>query len=318
MTGVAVAALVAVGPATGSSVSAGKAPADGAGKVACRDGAGSARLAKGASAADPNSVSVATARSMQRAFHAKWRSLSPAERRAAHRGAVIRVDVYWHVITRTNGTGNVNNVRIGKQLKVLNNAYKGETSGPAANTNLRFRTVDIERVPNNDWYEWANPDTDPSDNDEAKTELHQGDATDMNVYTANLGGGLLGYATFPSSYQGSPLDDGVVVLNASLPGGTAAPYNKGDTLTHEAGHWAGLFHTFQGSCNAPGDHVGDTPAQFAGDNIFDCDPSLNTCPSAGRDPVKNFMNYVTDACMNMFTRGQSNRMDAQWAAFRAP
>ena len=157
---------------------------------------------------------------------------------------------------------------------------------------------------------------DPADNNEAKSALHRGNATDLNVYLANLGDGLLGYATFPSSYAGNPTDDGVVVLSASLPGGSAVPYNKGDTLTHEAGHWAGLFHTFQGSCAAPNDHVADTPAQFAGQNVFDCDTSLNTCAAPGKDPVKNFMNYVDDACMNMFTSGQATRIANQWAAFR--
>lgn len=317
MAGVAVAALLAVGPATGSTVAGGTTADSGDN---CAPGASAnARVMKGgALGSDPNTLSTAQVRQMQRATHAKLRSLSPAERKAARGGAIIRVDVFWHVITRVGGAGNVNNTRIGKQLKVLNNGYKGATAPSAAATNIRFRTADIERVANNDWYDWANPDVDPSDNDEAKTALHRGNATDLNIYVARLGDNLLGYATFPSSYAAEPDLDGVVILNASMPGGNAAPYNKGDTLTHEAGHWLGLFHTFQGSCAAPNDHVRDTPAQFAGNNIFECDTSLNTCAARGKDPVKNFMNYVDDACMNKFTNGQSTRIDRQWAAFRAP
>ncbi len=317
MAGVAVAALLAVGPATGSTV-AGGSPAD-TGDECAPGGSANARVMRGtAPSADPNTLSTAQVRQMQRVAHARWASLSAADRRAARGGAVVRVDVYWHVITRVGGGGNVNNTKIGNQLTVLNRAYKGLTAPNAANTSFRFRTAEIERVANNDWYNWANPDVDPSDNNEAKTALHQGNAADLNIYLANLGGGLLGYATFPSSQAGQPLLDGVVILNQSVPGGTASPYNRGDTLTHEVGHWLGLFHTFQGGCNAPGDQVRDTPAQFNGDNIFECDPALNTCASAGRDPVKNFMNYVTDACMNKFTNGQDTRMDRQWAAFRTP
>ncbi len=69
-----------------------------------------------------------------------------------------------------------------------------------------------------------------------------------------------------------------MLLNESLPGGTAAPYNEGDTATHEVGHWLGLYPHLPGWLRSPGDWVLDTPYQDDGDNIFSCDESLNTCP----------------------------------------
>lgn len=312
MMAVAVAALVAGGPASGATTVAG-APTGGAGPTTrCADTTPSARLMEGSHAADPNTVTRAQARAMERALQARLAQLPTGSRAAA---APINVQVVWQVITRADGSGGVTNDQIARQLRAMNRGFKGLTSGSGAETPFRFTTRQVVRTPNSDWYNWTRDDDDAP----AKRALHRGTAATLNVYITNLGNGLLGYATFP----GGPLAlDGVVVLNESLPGGSAAPYNKGDTLTHEVGHWINLFHTFQGGCVGSGDQVNDTPKQFddsqvPGGNVYQCNDSLDTCVAPGDDPVHNFMNYVDDACMNRFTRGQSARMLNGWNAFRA-
>ena len=315
MAGAAVAALLTVGTTAGTPV-AGAAHRNDSDRAACpQTDQTSARLRPGADATDPNTVTRAQARSIDRTLRARLRSLSPAERSAARRtDTPVVVDVVWQVITRNNGSGNVTNNRLNEQLQVLNDGYAGTTSGPAASTRFSFQTKQVIRTADTDWYNWADPQVDASDDSAAKSALHRGGRATLNVYVANLGDGLLGYATFPG---GSPALDGVVVLNASLPGGNAAPFNLGDTLTHEVGHWLGLFHTFQGGCSKQGDAVADTPQQDDGDNIFECTVALDTCAAPGTDPVRNFMNYVDDACMNRFTPGQATRMSQAWDAFRA-
>jgi hypothetical protein len=214
------------------------------------------------------------------------------------------VSVYWHNITSSSGAGGATSQMVANQINVLNAAY--------ASQGFSFQLVSTDTTANDAWYT-VQPST--TAETQMKQALRQGTADDLNVYSANIGGGLLGWATFPSSYASQPSKDGVVVLTASLPGGSAAPYNLGDTGTHEVGHWLGLYHTFQGGCNGQGDYVSDTPAEKSA--AYGCPVNRNSCvKQAGLDPIKNFMDYTDDACMDQFSGGQASRMQGQWTTYR--
>lgn len=237
---------------------------------------------------------------LKQALKEKGRSL---DNYLAHMAGTFTINVYFHEIRSSSGTGAITTTMINNQISVLNAAY--------ATTPFKFVLAGHDITVNDTWATMGHGSTAEA---QAKNALRIGTADDLNIYSANIGGGLLGWATFPSSYSSQPKNDGVVLLYASLPGGSAAPYNLGDTGTHEVGHWMGLYHTFQGGCNKKNDLVSDTPAEKSA--AFGCPVGRNTCPAAGNDPITNFMDYTDDACMDSFTAGQSTRMDAQWHAYR--
>ena len=240
----------------------------------------------------------------------------------------ITVPVVFHVVRagQTVALGDVPDAWIEAQMDTLNAAF--EPLG------LRLALAHVNRVDNADWYEGPLECPDRSSDcpgetlvrfglelgDETEREMKDALAVDparvLNIYTASLGSDYLGWATLPASRQENDVYQGVVLLDQSLPGGDAAPYNLGHTGTHEVGHWAGLQHTFAGGCSEPGDGVADTPQQR--EATSGC-PAVapDSCPAdPGRDPIHNFMDYSYDACMTGFTDGQTSRVRALLTQFR--
>jgi hypothetical protein len=228
----------------------------------------------------------------------------------------VTVPTYIHFITANELTADQQLVRQQQavdQIRVLNRGYSGRSSSSAVDTPFRFSLAAPADFTVNT--AWSTMKYGSAAETEAKTALRVGGSDTLNIYAANIGGGLLGWATFPQKYQRNPTDDGVVLLTGSMPGGSAAPYNRGDTGTHEVGHWLGLYHTFQGGCTKSNDLVADTPAERRPG--YGCPKGRDSCRADGVDPIHNFMDYSDDVCMDRFTAGQSERLAAQWATYRS-
>lgn len=146
-------------------------------------------------------------------------------------GGTITISTYYHVIEGSGGTIVTNN-KVQEQHQALVDSFSG--------TGFTFNLAGITRTTNTDWY---NAGVRSSAEAAMKSALRRGSADDLNVYLNSPAGSVLGYATFPSSYANNPTKDGVVVRGTTVPGGSSTNYNEGDTLTHEVGHWLGLFHT---------------------------------------------------------------------------
>jgi hypothetical protein len=224
----------------------------------------------------------------------------------------VTIPVWVHIIRGGSGieNGDIPDAMVHSQIEVLNKAFGGQNGALA--TPFTFQLQGITRTLSPAAFGMS-----PGSVEEAfaKNYLRKGDQKTLNIYTANPDGGLLGWATFPWSYKSNPKDDGVVVLHSSLPGGSATPYNLGDSATHEVGHWLGMFHTFEGGCTQMNDQIPDTPAERL--PAFGCPIGRNSCPQLpGNDPIFNFMDYTDDACMNTFTWWQAVRSDIVASVFR--
>ncbi len=131
----------------------------------------------------------------------------------------------------------------------------------------------------------------------------------LNIWVCNMNSDPLGYAQFP----GGPANTDGVVVDYRYFGtiGTAtAPFHLGRTATHEIGHWLNLFHIWRASGCNNSDLVDDTPNQDGPNYGCPSFPRISCSNGPNGDMFMNYMDYVNDNCMIMFTHGQKARMRA--------
>lgn len=228
---------------------------------------------------------------------------TPAAAAAAFAGA--EVPVYVHVMRSKSGAGDVTDQQIASQIAVLNDTFGGRETAGAADTGFTFTLAGTYRYDNDQWHK-------DRQSNKYRSQTRKGGADALNIWLVDFN--YLGIATFPWDYPRNGKVDGIRVHWDSLPGGSIANYNLGETATHEAGHWLGLYHTFQGGCTATNDEVADTPAQSS--STSGCPEGRDSCDLPGLDPIHNYMDYSYDSCYLEFTGGQSDRMASMWTAYR--
>jgi hypothetical protein len=259
-------------------------------------------------------------------FVQKHKSVAVGTNLRTSSNQIIKIPVVVHVVYNTTSE-NISDEQIKSQLDVLNKDYRRRNLD-AVNTPDRFKTVAADAK-----IEFYLATADPKGrattgiirkktsaygwmmNDKIKFSAQGGDdAWDsksyLNIWVGNLRSAL-GYATAPG---GDPAKDGLVISYTAFGTiNTAAPYNLGRTATHEIGHWLGLKHIW-GDTYCGDDLVTDTPPQ--GGFTPGCPSGFrSTCTNGAiGDMYMNYMDFTYDACINLFTEGQKDRMRTMFEA----
>ncbi|MDY0748714.1 zinc metalloprotease [Paucibacter sp. R3-3] len=238
----------------------------------------------------------------------------------------VTIPVVVHVVYRI-AAENISQAQVQSQIAALNRDYaaanedKGDTPacwrGLVTNIGVQFKLAnkDPEGKVTDGITRTKTKAASFSSHDEVKFTAKGGaDAwpTDqyLNLWVCSLGEGLLGYAQFPG---GPAATDGVVILNTAFgtTGTATAPYNLGRTAVHEVGHWLNLNHIWGDTSDCSGtDHVDDTPDQQLPNYGKPAFPHVTCQNGPNGDMFMNYMDYVDDDAMVMFTAGQSARMHA--------
>jgi len=233
---------------------------------------------------------------------------------------VIRIPVVVHVVYN-HPSQNISDAQVQSQIDALNRDFRRKNAD-AVNTPAHFQALAADVM-----IEFELATVDPKGRATSGIVRKQSDVTEwgmddaikysskggssawdsksyLNIWVAPLRK-VLGYSSEP----GGPADkDGIVIsTNAFGTIGTAAPFHLGRTAVHEVGHWLGLKHIW-GDAFCGDDLVHDTPRQSS--YTIGCPTGVKV--SCGNDPYgnmyMNYMDFTNDACMNMFTIGQMNRM----------
>jgi hypothetical protein len=232
---------------------------------------------------------------------------------------IIRIPVVVHILYHFPEE-KISDAQVQSQLEVLNQCFR-RGNADSVNTPARFKPLAADCE-----IEFKLALSDPRKrytsgiirkytpilrweaNDKMKFTAEMGDdAWDtksyLNIWVCNLEQ-VAGY----SSVLGGPGNvDGIVIGFPAFGVNSNSAYNMGKTAVHETGHWLGLKHLW-GDADCGDDGIADTPKQ-AWYNI-DCPTGIHiTCGNGpDGDMYMNYMDFTSDACLNLFTQGQKTRM----------
>ncbi len=248
----------------------------------------------------------------------KTHTISSSEATRITGTTIVKIPVVIHVLYN-NASQNISDEQVRSQIDALNRDFRRRNTD-TSNTPLAFRDAAADVM-----IEFVLATADPSGrktsgiirkqtsvadwkmDDKIKFSSQGGnDAWDsryyLNVWVGQMRS-LLGYSSAPGA---APEKDGIVIATSAFGTiGKAAPYHLGRTLVHEVGHWLGLRHIW-GDTYCGNDLVSDTPKQ--GGFTTGCPTGYRSTCSNNGDMFMNYMDFTDDACMNLFTNGQKERM----------
>ncbi len=232
------------------------------------------------------------------------------------------IPIVVHVIANDDGSlGDIEYSRIVRQVEILNDDFNGVGVGSdslSADSRIRFvlAPTDPDGVPSIG-VTWTNNSSWFNDQEAYWDTLAWDPTRYLNIYTTTAGGAYGYVPFFPAEGPVGESTDRVVVAwdVFGVGGPSTSPKDLGRTLTHEVGHYLGLFHTFEGGCGAAnclesGDLICDTPPQSVPTTTcwgLSCDST---------DAVDNFMNYSWEICMSGFSEQQLRRMRCTLKTYR--
>lgn len=225
---------------------------------------------------------------------------------------VIEIPVVVNVLYKT-AAENISEAQIQSQIDVLNKDFNAQNSDynqvptifstTKANVGVRFVLDNVIRK-STKTTSWGTRDT--MKNSKRGGISASSPTTKLNLWVCTIGGGILGYAQFPG---GSAATDGVVIDSKyfGLSGTANYPYNLGRTATHEVGHWMNLRHIW-GDATCGNDLVADTPSHNTANYGAPNYPHYSTCAGTPVEMTMDYMDYVDDRAMFMFSNDQKSRM----------
>lgn len=276
----------------------------------------------------------------QKRFEKKWAKENPSSHVLANvnKGNVIQVPVVVHILYNSDDE-NISDEQIQTQIDVLNEDFSGTNADNvkvpahffdvASNAEIEFvlATKNQYGSPTNGITRTFTNETSFSANDTKMYYTIDGGRNSwgpnryVNIWVCNLVGDdpqytLFGHATGSWALSSAGLEDGIVINYRFFGrrGSAIAPIDLGRTCTHEMGHYFNLDHIFGNDTGCDDDGVSDTPIpDISNEGCLQYPHNANSsCIGSNEygEMFMNFLDYVNDSCMHMFTLGQASVMQA--------